>query len=138
MRNESAWLVNEGDSIVLIGVENVGDPPFHTYGDLSKAYSNATDSHTKILMSHNPAHWHTDIRNSDNKIDLTLSGHTHGMQFEVFGWSPISLRYDEWSGLYIDERNHQIYVNIGLGTVGFPARIGATPEITLITLQNEK
>ncbi|MDE6396744.1 MAG: metallophosphoesterase, partial [Muribaculaceae bacterium] len=111
---------------------------FHTYGDLSKAYSDINDNHTKILMSHTPAHWHTDIRNTDCKVDLTLSGHTHGMQFEIFGWSPIAFRYDEWSGLYIDERNHQIYVNIGLGTVGFPARIGATPEITLITLKNEK
>lgn len=138
MRNETAWLENKGDSIALIGVENVGDPPFHTYGDLSLAYTDINDSHVKILMSHNPAHWHTDIRNSDKKVDLTLSGHTHAMQFEIFGWSPISFRYAEWGGLYVDDKNHQIYVNIGLGTVGFPARIGATPEITLITLRNEK
>ncbi len=138
MRNETAWLVNEGDSIALIGVENVGDPPFHTYGDLSKAYKDTKDNRTKILLSHNPAHWHKDIRNSDNKVDLTLSGHTHAMQFEIFGWSPISFRYNEWGGLYVDDRDNQIYVNIGLGTVGFPARVGATPEITLLTLKNGK
>lgn len=137
LRNESIWLTNEGDSVALIGVENVGDPPFHTYGDLEKANPDKENKYVKILMSHNPAHWHEDIRNKkDTNIALTLSGHTHAMQFEIFGWSPIAFRYKEWGGLYVDDKDQQIYVNIGLGTVGFPARVGATPEITLIQLKN--
>lgn len=138
LRNKTEWLVKDNDSIAVIGVENVGDPPFHTYGDMSKAYPDVKDSHTKILLSHNPAHWHKDVRDSENNIALTLAGHTHAMQFELFGLSPIALRYPEWGGLYKDDSGkHQIYVNVGIGTVGFPARIGsAAPEVTLITLRN--
>lgn len=125
----------ENDSIALIGVENVGDPPFRTYGDLADAYPDVDDPVVKIMLSHNPAHWRTDIANSEHNIDLTLSGHTHAMQMTIFGWSPAAFRYHEWGGLYSDTSGrHQLYVNIGTGTVGFPARIGATPEITLITL----
>lgn len=127
------------DSIAVVGVENIGDPPFHVYGNLESAYPNLSDSVTKILLSHNPAHWVADIADSDKNIALTLSGHTHAMQITVFGWSPSSLRYRTWGGLYTDKTGrHSLYVNIGTGTVGFPARIGATPEVTLITLHSTK
>lgn len=135
--NETAMLHNGGDSIALIGVENIGDPPFKVYGSLSRAYPQLGDSVTKILLSHNPAHWVDSIAdNSDKRVALSLSGHTHAMQIELLGWSPAEYRYPTWGGLYKDTDNrHQLYVNIGGGTVGFPARIGATPEITLITLK---
>lgn len=120
-------------------MENVGDPPFKTYGDLSRAYADINDPTVKILLSHNPAHWETDLRdNKNSNIALTLSGHTHAMQMEAFGYSPAALRYKYWGGLYSDNKGQYLYVNIGAGTVGFPSRIGATPEITIITLKDRK
>ncbi|MDE7153521.1 MAG: metallophosphoesterase [Muribaculaceae bacterium] len=138
--NETRTISRGNDSIAVIGVENIGDPPFHSYGDLNKAYPTLDDSVTKILLSHNPAHWQTDIRgNNKVNIPLTLSGHTHAMQCTVGKISPARLRYKYWGGLYDDggATDNRLYVNIGIGTVGFPARIGATPEITLITLRKK-
>lgn len=136
LNNQSTAITRGNDSITIIGVENIGDPPFHIYGDMSKAYSDISDKQYKILMTHNPAHWTSDIENQkESNIALTLSGHTHAMQMEFFGISPARFRYRTWGGLYNDSYNHPLYVNIGIGTVGFPARIGATPEITLITLK---
>lgn len=128
------------DSIVVIGVENIGRPPFAVYGNLDIAYPNLDDNVTKILLSHDPHHWHNDIANHHNKnIALTLSGHTHAMQTCLLGWSPASLIHSEWRGLYTDmKKQHQLYVNIGIGTVGTPMRIGATPEITVITLRKKR
>jgi len=139
--NESAVLSAGSDSLVLIGVENVGDPPFHSYGDLDIAYPGDLDDPTcKILLSHNPAHWTTDIANApDKNIALTLSGHTHAMQIEIFGLSPAVFRYPTWGGMYDDgPGGHRLYVNIGCGEVGIPARIGATPEVTLFTLHRKQ
>lgn len=135
--NEHVWLHCGADSIALIGVENVGDPPFHTYGSLPRAYATPGDSAVKILLSHNPAHWNADIADNDTmNIALTLSGHTHAMQMSVMGMSPAAIRYKTWGGLYTDTSGkHKLYVNIGAGTVGIPMRLGATPEITLITLR---
>lgn len=144
LRNETVRLHRGNDSIALIGVENVGDPPFTVYGDLDKAYPSLSDDRFKILLTHNPAHWTMDIAGNDTaKVDLSLSGHTHAMQMEVdimgHRYSPSVFRYRTWGGLYKDDGGkHKLYVNIGLGTVGFPARIGATPEITVITLRKEK
>lgn len=139
--NEHDAVVRDGDSIMVIGVENVGDPPFTTYGSLTKAYAHPSDSNTKILLSHNPAHWQNDIAKCDTmNIALTLSGHTHAMQMEAFGVSPASMRYKYWGGLYADPEDdgkRQLYVNIGAGTVGLPMRIGATPELTVITLRRK-
>lgn len=138
LRNEYRDIVVDGDTMVLIGVENIGDPPFHVYGDLRKAYPSPEDNRFKVLMSHNPAHWVKDVCGSSNNIALTLSGHTHAMQVELFGLSPAVFRYRTWGGLYNDgTEDKQLYVNIGAGTVGFPARVGATPEITLITLHGK-
>lgn len=135
--NSTAYLRSGGDSIALIGVENWGEPPFKTYGDLDKAYPVQSDSVFKILLTHNPMHWVNTIADNDSvNIDLALSGHTHAMQMQIGGWSPSKWRYPTWGGLYSDKAgDHKIYVNIGLGTVAIPARIGATPEITLITLK---
>lgn len=138
LRNECNWLHRGNDSIALIGVENVGDPPFHIYGDLAASYpGDMADDNFKILLSHNPAHWVQDIKdNPANNIALTLSGHTHAMQISAFGASPAVFRYPTWGGMYADADSlRRLYVNIGTGEVGIPARIGATPEITLFTLR---
>lgn len=136
--NESENIGRGTDTIALIGVENIGDPPFKVYGSLKKAYQSVGDSVTKVLLTHNPAHWTDSISgHKDVNIALSLSGHTHSMQIEMFGWSPAKYRYNTWGGLYNDSLGHNLYVNIGSGTVGFPARIGATPEITLISLKRK-
>ena len=138
LNNEHTMLRRGNDSIALIGVENIGDPPFTTYGDLRRAYPTLNDSVTKILMSHNPAHWVDSIAGKpEANIALTLAGHTHAMQIRLFGRSPAALRYHTWGGLYPDSLGRYLYVNIGIGEVGFPSRIGATPEITVITLQKQ-
>lgn len=139
LNNASAWLYRGNDSICIVGVENIGDPPFPAYGDLDAAYDgDLCDDNFKILLSHNPAHWVDDIKDApDKNIALTLSGHTHAMQMEVCGMSPAAFRYKTWGGRYDDaDSAHSLYVNIGLGEVGIPARIGATPEVTLITLRH--
>lgn len=135
--NEHDFVRHGSDSIAVIGVENVGDPPFKVYGDLQGSYPALSDSVTKILLTHNPAHWQMEVSNKkDINIALTLSGHTHAMQIRMFGWSPAVWRYKTWGGLYRDESDeHPLYVNIGTGTVGMPMRLGATPEVTLITLK---
>lgn len=135
--NQTEFIHLGRDSIAVIGVENIGDPPFRIYGSLPKAYPAVGDSVSKILLSHNPAHWTDSIAGHDDvNIALTLSGHTHAMQIEVAGMSPAALRYATWGGMYGDEAGrHALYVNIGAGTVGMPMRLGATPEITLITLK---
>ncbi len=135
--NQHEFVHRDNDSIAIIGVENVGDPPFTVYGDLEASYPSLSDVNTKILLSHNPAHWTDEIANDGKKnIALTLSGHTHAMQVDLFGLSPAVFRYPKWGGLYVDDYNlHQLYVNIGIGTVAFPMRLGATPEVTLITLR---
>lgn len=135
--NETAWLRRGTDSIAVIGVENIGDPPFTIYGSLPRSYPDLSDSNTKILLTHNPQHWVDSIADrSDINIPLTLSGHTHAMQIELAGISPAMWRYPTWGGLYTDSRSERsLYVNIGCGTVGIPMRLGATPEITVITLR---
>lgn len=138
--NDYDWIRKENDSIAIIGVENIGDPPFPKYGSLEKSYPTLSDSNVKILLSHNPAHWVDEVSKADSiNIALTLSGHTHAMQIALFGWSPSELRYPTWGGLYEkDDCDKYLYVNIGIGTVGIPMRIGATPELTLIKLISEK
>lgn len=152
LNNERRFMVRDNDSIMIVGVENVGDPPFPSYGDLEVALSSSKDSlyhqndrRFKILLSHNPAHWDESVSHETN-IGLTLSGHTHAMQCEInlFGWkwSPAKYRYEQWGG-YFERINDQgqpvrLYVNIGAGEVGMPSRLfRAYPEITLITLMHE-
>ncbi len=142
--NNFKLLMNESDSIqinnqqiALVGVENWGNPPFKQYGDLEKALKQSEHISFKILLSHDPSHWTEEVIGHTN-IALTLSGHTHGMQAGVnIGkkeWSPIKYKYKHWAGMY--EKNGQyLYVNRGLGWMGFPGRLGMRPEITYITLR---
>lgn len=140
LRNETVWLRRGSDSIAVIGVENIGDPPFKTYGSLARSYPDTHDSNVKILLTHNPQHWVDSIADhAGMNIPLTLSGHTHAMQIEMGGVSPAVFRYPTWGGLYTDtDGSHSLYVNIGCGTVGIPMRLGATPELTVITLRRPK
>jgi predicted MPP superfamily phosphohydrolase len=136
-------LLNEHEKIslgntqfALIGVENWGKPPFPQYGDLKRAVAGTEEMPFRVLLSHDPSHWDLEVLGLTN-IDLTLSGHTHGMQFgiEIAGikWSPIKYRYPRWGGLYSEGQQH-LYVNRGFGYLGFPGRVGMPPEITLIEL----
>ena len=136
--DESVTLEKDGQSIALIGVENWGKGGFHKYGDLKKATKNVPDDAFKILMSHDPSHWDAVTMDHDQHINLTLSGHTHGMQFgiELFGfkWSPIKYVYKQWAGLY-KKNGKYLYVNRGFGFLGLKGRVGIWPEITVITLK---
>ena len=130
--NEHRIIRKGKDSIAVIGVENTSPSRhFPSKGDLNKA-SEGTEGMFRILLSHDPMHWEAEVIGKD--YPLTLSGHTHAMQVSFFGWSPSSLIFKQHKGLYT-EGNQSIYVNKGLGETIFPARIGACPEITLITLK---
>ncbi len=122
------------DTISIIGVENTSSKhKFRSYGNLGKAMQGA-EGKFKILLTHDPSHWRKEVLPKTN-IDLTLSGHTHAMQSTFFGWSVISFVYKEYMGLYTEGQQH-LYVNIGLGETMFPFRVGAKPEITVITLRS--
>jgi predicted MPP superfamily phosphohydrolase len=135
--NESEEVELNGSKISLIGVENWGLPPFPQYGNLKDAMNGSSENPFKILMSHDPSHWDAEVINKTN-IDLTLSGHTHGMQFGInlgkLKWSPVKYKYPRWAGLY-QEKNQYLYVNRGFGYIGFPGRVGMPPEITVIQLK---
>ncbi|MCK5134452.1 MAG: metallophosphoesterase [Bacteroidales bacterium] len=136
LMNEHRTITLNGHSIELIGVENWGKPPFPQKGDLANALAGTDPGLVKILLSHDPSHWNIQVKGKES-ISLTLSGHTHGMQFgfEIgnFRWSPSRWTYEHWAGLY-RENGQYLYVNRGLGYTGFPGRVGIRPEITLITL----
>ena len=130
--NEHKVLRRDIDSIVVIGVENTSSSHFFpSNGDLNKAAA-GTEEAFRIVLTHDPMHWESEILGHD--YALTLSGHTHAMQLSIFGWSPSSLIFRHSNGLYTEGAQH-LYVNAGLGETIFPARIGARPEITLITLR---
>lgn len=153
LNNESTFIKNGNDSILLIGVENWGEPPFPQYGDLNQAIpassgegNHQNDRSYKLLLSHNPEHWNQEVSKNTN-IDLTLSGHTHAMQSMLkvgnWRWSLAQYRYDQWAGRYNRQNGRGeetvLYVNIGAGAVGMPARLlSAYPEVTLITLKRQK
>jgi predicted MPP superfamily phosphohydrolase len=133
--NEHVPIERNGESIGLIGVENWGARGFTKYGKLAEAYKGAEAYPFKILLSHDPSHWDAEVRTKYADIDLTLSGHTHGMQFGIenpyFRWSPVQWVYKQWAGLY-EEGNQKLYVNRGFGFIGYPGRVGILPEITLL------
>ncbi len=135
LNNENVKLRKGNDSIALIGVENSGRPPFPDYGNLPKALK-GTDKMFKVLLSHDPTHWRREVLPKSD-VNLMLSGHTHNMQTSIFGFSPAKFVYDEYDGLY-SQGDRKLFVNIGLGYVMFPLRIGARPEITVITLSDGK
>lgn len=133
--NENRSITRSQDRISIIGVENIsGNRSFRTYGDFQQARIGA-DGVYKILLSHDPSHWRAEVVGKSD-VDLTLSGHTHAMQISLLGWSPSSLMYDEYRGLY-NQGEQYLYVNTGLGQTAVNARFGATPEITLITLKTK-
>ena len=143
--------------IALIGVENIGEPPFSTYGDLERAMSpmggiHAADSLFSVLLTHNPTHWRKEVLPRTH-IDLSLAGHTHATQLRIGSWSPAKWKYDEWMGLYdashrsdapalpypefLEGNPQYLYVNTGIGCVGPRVRIGVPPEISVLVLRKE-
>ena len=139
--NENVVVKNNSDSIYLLGVENWG-LNFKKAGDLKKTSENVPANAFKIVMTHDPSHWDAEIVNHQQKYQLTLSGHTHGMQFgfdipSVLEWSPAKYIYPEWGGLY--NKGHQyIYVNRGFGFHAYSGRVGIWPEITVLELKKSK
>ena len=132
LNNRHIKLYNQNDSIALIGVENSGRPPFPDYAKLSEAMQ-GTEGMFQILLSHDPTHWRREVL-PQTDIELMLAGHTHAMQTKIFGFTPAQFIYEENDGLY-QEGEQMLYVNIGLGHLLYPMRLGAWPEITLLTLR---
>lgn len=140
--NEKRTIERNGKALHIVGVENWGNGHFPKYGDEDKAAEGLTDRDFKILLSHDPSHWEEKIQFDPRNYQLTLSGHTHGMQFgiEIPGWvkwSPIKYRYKYWAGLY-QENGRYINVNRGFGYLAYPGRVGIWPEITVIKLKKRK
>jgi predicted MPP superfamily phosphohydrolase len=138
MLNENITFERNGQHIALVGVENWGHN-FKKAGDLTKASQGLKPEDFKVLMSHDPSHWEYEIKNHPNNYHLTLSGHTHGLQFGIeipgfFKWSPVQYVYKQWAGLY-ENLGRYIYVNRGFGFHAYPGRVGIWPEITVITLK---
>lgn len=140
LRNDHRWIEKDGERIALVGVENWGAGGFAKYGDLNKALQGTEDAPARILLSHDPSHWSEQTIPHQLPVDLTLSGHTHGMQFGVelpklgIKWSPVQYRYPQWAGLYNDGGSQHLYVNRGFGHIGFMGRAGIMPEITVLEL----
>ena len=142
LRNNHIEIEKSGEKIFLAGSENWGKGRFQKYGDLDKTFESIPSNAFTILMSHDPSHFDKEVVPHSKHVHLTLSGHTHGMQFgvEVPGWikwSPAKFQYPKWAGLY-DEGGQKLYVNRGFGFIGFPGRVGIWPEITVLTLHKQK
>lgn len=136
--NENRYIEKNGQKIAIVGVENWGKG-FNKAGDLKKASEGIEKTDFKILMSHDPSHWEYKVKKDDFNYQLTLSGHTHGLQFGIeipgwFKWSPSKYVYKQWAGLY-EEFGRFINVNRGFGYHAFPGRVGIWPEITVIELK---
>ncbi len=138
LMNANRTITIGGQSISIVGVENwSAHSQFPKHGRLDLAIKGTEESAVRLLLSHDPSHWRAQIIPEFSKIEATFSGHTHGMQFGLrlpnFQWSPVQYMYPEWAGLY-QEKEQQLYVNVGYGFIGYPGRIGMNPEITLFTL----
>ncbi len=142
LNNEHVLITRENESLAIIGVENWGaHSRFPKRGNLQLAMQGIEHIAIKILLSHDPTHWQNVVLKQAPDILLTLSGHTHGMQFGIetagIRWSPAKYFYRHWAGLYANEHQSQfLYVNRGLGNIGYPGRIGILPEITLFEFLN--
>jgi len=144
--NENQVIEIEGEEIAIIGVENWGSMSrFQKYGDIEKAIAGVEDKPVKLLLSHDPSHWELIISKYRTTIDVTFAGHTHGAQFgiEIPGmrWSPAQYIYNYWAGLYsllnpITNDKQYLYVNRGIGAIGYPGRVGILPEITVVDLHS--
>ncbi|WP_400192196.1 metallophosphoesterase [Hymenobacter sp. B81] len=138
LMDDSHTIERGGEKIAVLGVQNwSNNGRFPKYGNLAKAHAAAGDAPFKVLLSHDPSHWEGQVLEYPD-IDLTLSGHTHGMQFGVnldfFKWSPVQYVYKQWAGLY-EQGKQYLYVNTGLGFIGYPGRVGFLPEITVFELK---
>jgi hypothetical protein len=136
--DEHRYLEKDGQKIALLGVENWGKG-FNQAGDLQRAAAGVDQEDFKILMSHDPSHWEEKVKKDSFNYQLTLSGHTHGLQMGIeipgwFKWSPSKYVYKQWAGLY-EEAGRFINVNRGFGYHAFPGRVGIWPEITVIELK---
>ena len=139
--NEHTFIEKGGQKIALVGVENWGHN-FKQAGDLNKAAQHLNKEDFKILMSHDPSHWDYEVQHHEKNFHLTLSGHTHGMQFGIeipgyFKWSLAQYVYKQWAGLY-ENLGRYVYVNRGFGYHAYPGRVGIMPEITVIELKKGK
>lgn len=138
LNNETRIIQKDNASIALLGVENWGNDPFPKYGDLDKVTKGLENQQFSILLSHDPDHWEYLAKDYPNKFHLTLSGHTHGAQFGVdipgWKWSPVQYRYKRWLGLY-EFKKQYLFVSKGFGFLGFPGRIGMSPEIVVFKLK---
>ena len=139
--DEHHHIEQNGEKITVIGVQNISGHGFTSYGSMERATKNINYSPVNILLSHDPSHWRKEVISKYPNINLTLSGHTHGMQFGVeipgFKWSPIQYINKEWAGMNL-EKNQYLYVNRGLGFIGYPGRVGILPEITVIELKKKE
>ena len=138
LNDTSRTIVRGTDKIAVLGVQNWSSHAnFPKHGNLPQAHAASGDAPFKILLSHDPSHWEAQVLDYPD-IDLTLSGHTHGMQFGVnlpfLKWSPVSYVYKQWAGLY-EQGRQKLYVNVGLGFLGYPGRVGFLPEITVFELR---
>lgn len=138
--NEHVSITKGESSIALLGVENWGAGSFSRYGNMAEAHRGSEHYPFKILLSHDPSHWNAEVSKHYPTIDLTLSGHTHGLQFGVetsyFKWSPAQWFYKQWAGLY-KENKQLLYVNRGFGFIGYQGRVGIMPEITVLKLEQK-
>lgn len=137
LRNEHTIIEKNGEKLYILGVENWGVKPFPQFGDLDKASAGVPFDAAKILMSHDPSHFDAVVKSHPSNVQLTISGHTHGMQFGIdlknYRWSPVKYKYPKWADLYESEGKN-LYVNRGFGVIGYPGRVGIEPEITLFEL----
>lgn len=138
LMNENTSIEKNGEKIKIVGIENWGAKArFPKYGKMDLAMQGVSKEDVAILLSHDPSHWEAEVIPKYASVQLTLSGHTHGMQFGLenpyFKWSPVQWVYKQWAGIY-DNKDQQLYVNRGFGFLGYPGRVGILPEITLIEL----
>lgn len=138
LMNENISIEKNGEKIKIVGIENWGAKArFPKYGKMDLAMQGVSNDDVAILLSHDPSHWEAEVIPKYANVQLTLSGHTHGMQFGLenpyFKWSPVQWVYKQWAGIY-ESKDQQLYVNRGFGFLGYPGRVGILPEITLIEL----
>src|SRR5258705_7712789 len=141
LNNAHTYLERNDSRIGLVGVENWSrNMRFQKYGNMKVAVENFENQPFNILLSHDPSHWNGEVTKAYPHMDLTLSGHTHGMQYGIdipgFRWSPVKYFYKEWMDLY-ENKSQRLYVNRGLGFIGYPGRVGILPEITVFELKRQ-
>jgi len=140
LNNTNEILSAPGGDLAIIGVENWGAHlRFPKIGKIEEALKGTENASVKLLLSHDPSHWDQIVSKDYQDIDLTFSGHTHGAQFGIeiphLKWSPAQYFYKQWAGLYQNDAKPQyLYVNRGIGHIGYPGRIGIRPEVTLMEL----